>query len=118
LNLRIFNNAKDAIISKKISNAEISGVIKITIENTEDRDRIIVSIKDNGGGIPKEIIGKIFEPYFTTKESTGGTGVGLYMSKTIIETNMGGTLTVKNVDGGVEFIITLDVADENDEING
>jgi len=105
--LNILNNAKDAIISRKQSEPEIQGLIDINIGNTEDNGKIIILIKDNGGGIPEGIIEKIFEPYYTTKESTGGTGVGLYMSRTIIETNIGGTLTVRNVDKGAEFLITL-----------
>jgi len=107
--LNILNNSKDAIVSKKLLNADIEGRIEINLGNTEDKTKISVLIIDNGGGIPEEIIDKIFEPYYTTKESTGGTGVGLYMSKTIIETNMGGTLTVRNIGDGAEFIITLDI---------
>ncbi|MBF0459621.1 MAG: HAMP domain-containing histidine kinase, partial [Nitrospirae bacterium] len=63
----------------------------------------------NGGGIPEHLIAKIFEPYYTTK-GEHGTGVGLYMSKTIIETNMGGSLTVRNVDGGAESMVSLGVS--------
>ncbi|MBF0467027.1 MAG: PAS domain S-box protein [Nitrospirae bacterium] len=104
--LNILNNSKDAILSRKQNVPEIQGNIEINISNDEDKSKIIVSIKDNGGGIPEDIIEKIFEPYFTTKENEG-TGVGLYMSKTIIETNMGGKLSVRNVDDCAEFLITL-----------
>jgi PAS domain S-box-containing protein len=112
--LNILNNSKDAIIAHPDS--ERCGRINFNVKNDKDRTKIIISIKDNGGGIPEKIIGKIFEPYYTTKETTGGTGVGLYMSKTIIETNMGGQLTVRNIDGGAEFIITLDVHRKLDTI--
>ena len=58
--------------------------------------RAVVTIADNAGGIPEEIMGRIFDPYFTTKGPQQGTGVGLFMSKTIIEKNMGGRLSVRN----------------------
>ncbi|WP_420266576.1 PAS domain S-box protein [Candidatus Magnetominusculus dajiuhuensis] len=109
--LNILNNSKDAITSRRESDYNIQGIIEIYISNDEERDKIIISLRDNGGGISGHIIDKIFEPYFTTK-GKAGTGIGLYMSKTIIETNMGGSLTVQNVDGGAEFIITLDVGQD------
>ncbi|MBF0402445.1 PAS domain S-box protein [Candidatus Magnetominusculus xianensis] len=105
--LNLINNSKDAISSKHETGPQ--GLIGINIINNEERDKIIVLIKDNGGGIPEDIAEKIFEPYYTTKGEKG-TGIGLYMSKTIIETNMGGTLTVRNVDGGAEFLITLGIS--------
>ena len=61
----------------------------------------------NAGGIDEEIIGKIFDPYFTTKAQSRGTGVGLFMSKTIIEKSMAGVLSARNVDGGAEFRIEV-----------
>jgi signal transduction histidine kinase len=67
----------------------------------------VVTIADNAGGIPEEIMGKIFDPYFTTKGPQTGTGVGLFMSKTIIEKNMGGSLTVRNTANGAEFRIEV-----------
>ncbi|MBF0519298.1 MAG: hypothetical protein HQK92_06200 [Nitrospirae bacterium] len=104
--LNILINSKDAIISRRFTETELHGLIEINIGNNTEKDRIIVSIKDNGGGIADHIIDKIFDRYYTTKEKEG-TGVGLYMSKTIIETNMGGSLTVRNIDGKAEFLITL-----------
>ncbi|MBF0343997.1 MAG: GAF domain-containing protein [Nitrospirae bacterium] len=104
--LNILNNSKDAIISIRNNGNKVEGKIEVEIANDENKEHISVSIRDNGGGIPEDIIDRIFEPYYTTKGSEG-TGIGLYMSKTIIETNMGGTLTARNLDGGVEFTITL-----------
>ncbi|MBF0487694.1 MAG: PAS domain S-box protein [Nitrospirae bacterium] len=106
--LNIMNNAKDAITSKRESGDAIQGRIDINIINNVERNKIIISIKDNGGGIPEHIINNIFDPYYTTKGEKG-TGIGLYMSKTIIETNMGGSLEVSNVDGGAEFVIELGI---------
>ncbi|WP_420264494.1 ATP-binding protein [Candidatus Magnetominusculus dajiuhuensis] len=106
--LNILNNSKDAIISKRGKGIKIRGQIEINICNDKKRDKMIVSVRDNGGGILDNVIGNIFEPYFTTKGKEG-TGVGLYMSKTIVETNMGGSLTVRNYGGGAEFTISLNI---------
>ncbi|OGT98110.1 MAG: hypothetical protein A2X80_02025 [Geobacteraceae bacterium GWB2_52_12] len=99
--INIMINARDAFVTQKVSSPII------TIETGLERDRCVVTITDNAGGIPADIIDKIFDPYFTTKEPDKGTGVGLYMSKTIIEKNMGGTLSARNVDGGAQFRIVL-----------
>ncbi|QWR78464.1 sensor histidine kinase [Candidatus Magnetomonas plexicatena] len=112
--LNILNNSKDAIVSKKKISFRIRGCINVNIGNNEDKSKIITTISDNGGGIPDDVIGQIFEPYFTTKEKEG-TGIGLYMSKTIIETNMGGSLTVRNIEGGAEFSIILNAQCSNEE---
>ncbi len=88
--VNIINNAKEAIINRGVEN----GAIEIQVD-TKDTD-VIVSIADNAGGIKPEIAEKILEPYFTTKFSSEGTGLGLYITKTIIENNMNGTLKVRN----------------------
>jgi len=90
-------NAKEAIVGKKAA-----GEIHITMK--KDEKKVIVSIRDNGGGIPEEIRPKIFDPYFTTKES--GSGIGLYMSKMIME-NMGGDIRIENVENGAEVLLSL-----------
>jgi len=98
--INLLNNAKDAILKNQKTQFS-GGIIDVTCK--EEKNTIIVEIKDNGGGIEKEIIEKIFQPYFTTKFESQGTGLGLYMSKMIIERNMGGTIDVYNTDDGVLF---------------
>jgi len=95
--LNLISNAKDVLVEKGIKEPAIEVVIK---DNT-------ITISDNGGGIPKEILSRIFEPYFTTKEQGKGTGMGLYMSKMIIEENMNGALQVHNGPKGAVFTIIL-----------
>ena len=90
--LNIFSNAKDIIIEK----VQRSRIIMIEISLSKNNRHVVISIQDNGGGIPENIIDNIFDPYFTTKEQGKGTGIGLYMSKQIIETNMKGNILVKN----------------------
>lgn len=97
--LNILNNAKDAVIEKG-ENGEI--IIDVFAEN----DNTIVKVRDNGGGISENVMNNIFEPYFTTKKSEDGTGLGLYMSKVIIEDHMDGAISVQNIEGGVEFTIS------------
>jgi C4-dicarboxylate-specific signal transduction histidine kinase len=99
--LNILNNARDALIEKEIEDPMVS--ISVFAEG----DRAVVTISDNAGGIPEEIMSKIFAPYFTTKGPQSGTGVGLYMSKTIIEKNMDGRLMVCNIADGAEFRIEV-----------
>ncbi|MBV6340192.1 sensor histidine kinase [Candidatus Magnetobacterium casense] len=109
--LNIINNSKDAIVVKrgKDPKAFFEGKIRITVHKEDHA--VVVRVSDNGGGIPELIIERIFEPYFTTKPSDIGTGIGLYMSKTIIETNMAGSLTVRNIEEGAEFKIIIKAAD-------
>jgi signal transduction histidine kinase len=76
---------------------------KIFIELSANK----IVIRDNANGIPKDIIDRVFEPYFTTKEQGKGTGMGLYMSKLIIEDNINGSLSVKNYKKGACFTIDL-----------
>ena len=99
--LNIINNAKDVLIEKNIENPLIK------IHAFEDSNYIVLYIEDNGGGILVEPKGKIFEPYFTTKEDSNGTGIGLYMSKIIVEKNMKGKLKVKNIKNGAQFAIYI-----------
>ena len=100
--LNIVTNAKDALLCDNIPNPQI----KINLYKT---DKIYLKICDNAHGISPKIIDKIFEPYFTTKEESDGTGIGLYMSKLIIEQNMGGELSVQSSKSGTCFIISFEV---------
>jgi len=88
--LNIFNNAKDALL---LTNNERF----IFIEGYKEKNNLIIKIKDSAGGIQKDIIKRIFEPYFTTKHQSQGTGIGLYMSQEIITRHMNGKISVENV---------------------
>lgn len=106
--LNIINNAKDAILeaNKNGNNG------KITIKLEKKDSNALIVITDNGGGIPQAVIDRIFEPYFTTKEQGKGIGMGLYISKMIIEENFGGKLSVANSDAGAVFEIKLELENE------
>ncbi len=99
--LNLMSNAKDALIQRKVENPRID--LEVDYENAYS----IVTIKDNAGGVEDEYMDLIFEPYFTTKESLKGTGLGLYMSKMIIEKNMGGELSVENSSDGAIFRVKI-----------
>ncbi|CAI8195087.1 MAG: Sporulation kinase A [Arcobacter lacus] len=102
--VNILNNAVDAA-KVKAQDEGFRPVINIDI--TKDEKNVQIKIFNNCGNIPKDIIDRVFEPYFTTKFQEQGTGIGLYMSKIIIENNMNGLIEVRNIDDGVEFIIKL-----------
>jgi signal transduction histidine kinase len=99
--LNLICNARDILLERNIEHPSIH--IAITLKN----GRSHLTLSDNGGGIDAEIMPKIFDPYFTTKDKNQGTGIGLYMSKMIIEQNMGGSLTARNSEHGAEFIIEI-----------
>ncbi len=99
--LVILNNAKDVLIQTKKDDP------KIVIQTTCDDTMVELKVCDNGGGISEENLDKIFEPYFTTKHKAQGTGLGLYISKIIIEQGMEGKLKVENTKEGVCFNIEL-----------
>jgi len=99
--LNILNNAMDAFADQPNADPFVS--VRVCTEN----GRALVTIADNAGGIPEEIIDRIFEPYFTTKEQGKGTGIGLYMSKNIVEKTMNGSLTARNTGLGAEFRIEV-----------
>ncbi len=96
--LTIFKNSQDNFLEKKTANPTIKVITT----------KKMISFCDNGGGIPEDILSKIFDPYFSTKLEKNGTGLGLYMSKTIIEEHHKATLSVKNIEGGACFTIKFD----------
>lgn len=98
--VNILNNAKDALVSKKVQNPQIE------IKSFENEGSCIVEISDNAGGIPENAIDKMGELYFTTK-GEAGTGLGIYMSKIIVEKELGGSLKWRNIDNGALFSIAL-----------
>jgi len=99
--INIINNAKDALVKNNIENPAVK--VKLYDQN----DFIIIAIEDNGGGIPKDIVAKIFEPYFTTKHQSQGAGLGLHMSYNIIKESLHGDILVHNNDHGAVFTIKL-----------
>jgi len=107
--MNIFSNAKDVLENKNIDNK------MIFIDIFKDNKNVIILIKDNAGGINESIISRVFEPYFTTKHKSQGTGIGLYMSQEIIRNHMSGTINCDNVSfeydskkyAGAQFKITL-----------
>ncbi len=118
--INILNNAKDQFKGSK--NNFIFVIIR------KDEENLSITIKDNAGGIPSNLINRIFEPYFTTKHQSSGTGIGLYMSEEIIKKHMNGeievsndTYTYKNNEYiGAKFLITIPVKSnqqENEEVS-
>ena len=111
--VNIINNAKDALV---ISNKPSERLLFINAY--KKNDNVIITIKDNANGIDKTIINKVFEPYFTTKHKSQGTGLGLHMTYKLITENLGGEINVKNVSisfngnqyYGAEFTIKLPIS--------
>jgi len=101
--MNIISNSKDAFVTKKIPNPQIN----IEINNNK------IFIEDNAGGIAEEILDRVFEPYFTTKQQGEGTGMGLYMSKMIIEDNMKGKISIKNRNKGT--LVSINLKGENND---
>ena len=101
--INILNNAKDVLVE---NNRNEKKRVEITLK--KENNNVVITVEDNAGGIDNEIIDKIFDPYFSTKEEKNGTGLGLYMSKSIVEEYCKGTLSVKNGKNGAIFKIILD----------
>jgi signal transduction histidine kinase len=99
--LNILSNAKDVLIERKVENP----YIELSLRKGEKF--AVIKIVDNGGGIREEEKERIFEPYYTTKHAKQGTGIGLYMSKVIIEENMHGYINASNTQNGALFTIKL-----------
>ncbi len=103
--LNLLSNARESILAH---NQPLPARVDIVV--TEQDGQGCVSVCDNGGGIPEEILDRIFDPYFSTKEK--GSGIGLYMSKMIIERNMYGSITARNIEGGAEFRVCAPLSKE------
>ena len=95
--LNLLSNARQAIEGSRVT----PGRVTLRIE---ERDGLgCLTVRDNGGGIPAELLDRVFDPYFSTKP--GGTGIGLYLSRQLAEKSLGGRLEVRNVEGGAEFAL-------------
>lgn len=103
--INLIKNAHDAIKGKK----GLEGRIDIALY--ENKGKIELTIEDNAGGIPPGVMDKIFDIYFTTKDADEGSGLGLYMSKYIIEESFGGEIDVENKEHGACFVIRLPISD-------
>jgi PAS domain S-box-containing protein len=99
--INILKNAKEALVDNRETDRKILSTI------IENNDKILITICDNAGGIKKDIQERIFEPYFSTKDEKNGTGLGLYMSKIIIEKHLKGKFSVSNKGEGSCFMIEL-----------
>lgn len=99
--INIINNSIDALVLTKKNNPRIDISLKL------ESDYINILIQDNGGGIKEEILPRIFEPYFTTKHKSQGTGIGLYMTHTIINQNCQGEVFASNMKNGTLFTVRI-----------
>jgi len=99
--INLIKNAENVLLKRKVEKPIIS------LNTYEKGNYLYIEVSDNAGGIDEKIIGKIFEPYFTTKNTSDSTGLGLYMSKFIIEESCGGELHVENGNEGARFTIKL-----------
>jgi len=107
--INLVKNSRDAFVENNISEREIVILVK------RERNRAYVELKDNAGGIQIQECYKIFEPYFTTKHSSQGTGLGLFMSKMICEKGFNGSLDVVSKSNRTKFIITIPLESDNEE---
>ena len=106
--LIIINNAKDAFVEKNIENSEIK------IKLYSEKNSVLLEVYDNAGGIDKNIIDKIFDAYYTTKDKINGSGLGLYIVKMIVETKMKGSIEAKQTDDGTCFCIELNKSNSDE----
>ena len=103
----VLNNARDAIIASQVGEKYIS------IRTFSKDDEVVIEIKNTGDQIPAEIMEKLFQPYFTTKGDKDGTGVGLYISRIIVEQRMNGKIQLENAEDGVCCRIKLNIDKED-----
>jgi signal transduction histidine kinase len=108
--LNLINNAFYAVSERKKLN-EPGYEPEVIVSTRNEKDKVEIMVKDNGTGIPESIVDKIFQPFFTTKPTGSGTGLGLSLSYDIVTKGHGGELKVVTKEGGVtEFIILLPVS--------
>jgi signal transduction histidine kinase len=103
----VLNNARDAILEANPKRKSI------TIRTFTKEKEVTIEITNTGSQIPDEILGELFQPYFTTKGDKDGTGVGLYISKIIVEQRMNGKIQIENVEDGVCCRINLNMNEED-----
>lgn len=103
--LNLLNNAKDVLVERGVEEA------RITVTVARENGQAVLKIRDNAGGIPEEIIDRVFDPYFTTKDQDKGSGIGLYMSRMIIQDHFKGSISAVNRDGGAEFTVCTPCVD-------
>ncbi len=101
--INIINNANEIFIERNIQDKNIILDLKV------EKETITITLEDNAGGIPDDVINKIFDAYFTTKHKSQGTGLGLYMSYRIVTESLKGNLFVKNTDKGAKFFIEIPI---------
>jgi C4-dicarboxylate-specific signal transduction histidine kinase len=102
--INILNNAKDIIMEKDLEERWVN--LELLVKN----NKAIITVEDSGGGIPEEIITKVFEPYFTTKHQSQGTGLGLHMAYKIVKESLQGKLYVQNTNNGAKFFVEIPIA--------
>ena len=103
--INVISNGKDAILEVREKHGKKGG--RIHVSSRREGEGFLVAVQDDGGGIPEEVLERVFEPYFTTKEEGKGTGIGLYMCKVIIEDNMGGKVAAENRGDGALISLWL-----------
>jgi C4-dicarboxylate-specific signal transduction histidine kinase len=109
--INIIHNARDILLERNIESPWVM------LDIIEDEKDITITIEDNGGGIEENILDKIFEPYFTTRHQYQGTGLGLHMTRKIIEDSLKGSLVVKNTSRGAKFFIKISKGEEHQLID-
>jgi C4-dicarboxylate-specific signal transduction histidine kinase len=105
--LNLFKNAQDAFAERNISHRHL------IVTSDQTNNTCIITLEDNAQGIAPSVLDTLFLPYVSTKNQQNGTGLGLYMSKTIVEEHCKGSLRVENTQDGARFIITIPTKDSD-----
>lgn len=115
--VNVISNAKDAINEKRSQGGEKNKIHRISLSMHTIFETVVIKISDTGCGIPGTLMPKIFTPYFTTKGTATGTGIGLYMAKQIVEKEMQGRIKAESHTGGAQFIIELPLCELKGEMH-